>query len=460
MLNTYEHQLAEAPVFRLLLKFSLPAIMSFVVTWIMNMVISIYLGNNPSVGPIGLAALSVCFPFQMILATFGVLFGIGGSILFSLSLGRGDRAEAGRVLGTSLVALAAVGVAGAVLVNLFARDLLTAFGASEAVLPYAEQYIRIYMSFGFATALSAGGNVFVRADGKPTLSMLFSIIGGLFNAIVGYVLIDILDMGMAGAACSIIGSQLVIMTMTLIYFTSRKANIRLTAANLRPKFRLIPRIAAIGLAQSLLSLSSSVLFTILNTSFFRYGGDMAVSGMGVINPLQQLALTPVQGLVMGAAPLLSFNFGAKKIHRVLSLLKIEIVGATIFATLSFLVVQLFPAQVIGIFTHSPELISYGSKALPIWFTCFPLVGFQIVCANFFQASGRAPKAILLTLIRQVLFLIPLAMLLPVRMGLNGILTAAPVADALSAILVAILIFLEWRKLKKSENSLNLPVSVQ
>ena len=419
-MNNYESQLGNAPVFSLLMKFSIPAILSTIVTLIMNMVISIYLGNNPSVGQLGLAALSVCFPFQMILATFGVLFGIGGSILFSISLGRGDREEAGHIMGTSLAGLAFVGIAGAVLVNLFARQLLTAFGASPDVLPYAEQYIRIYMSFGTATALAAGGNIFVRADGSPTLSMIFAISGGVFNAVAGYVFIDVLDMGMAGAALSMSGGQAIIMVLVIVYFISKKANVRLTLKNLRPRFRLFPRIAAIGLAQSLLALSSSVLFTILNTSFYKYGGDLAVSGMGVINPLQQLAMTPVQGLVMGAAPLLSFNFGAGKIKRVLSLLKIEIIAATVFALDSYIVVQLFPAQVIGLFTDSPELIEYGVKALPIWFFCFPLVGFQIVCANFFQASGRAPKAVLLTLSRQVLFLIPLALLLPLKMGIDGI----------------------------------------
>lgn len=282
-----------------------------------------------------------------------------------------------------------------------------------------------------------GLNNFIRADGNPKIAMITMFLGAGINVLLDPLFIYVFRMGMTGAALATILAQLVTTTWVVMYFIGNRSRNKLKLKYMKLKYNIIISITSLGLPGFLLQLASSLLNVILNKSLFIYGGDIAVSGMGIINSLQTILLMPIVGINQGAQPIISFNFGAKNYNRVKTAVKLAIVAATIIVIVGFIVTRLFSHQMISFFTNDPKLLEFGSYALLSWFLFLPIIGFQIISSNFFQAIGKSKSAMFLTLTRQLIFLIPAIIIFPKFWGIKGLLYAAPFADLLAALLTGV-----------------------
>ncbi|MBO0409847.1 MATE family efflux transporter [Enterococcus hulanensis] len=438
---------------KLLWRFSIPAIIGMVVNALYNVVDRIYIGHAPGLGANGLAGITIGFPIMIILLSIGILFGVGGATLFSMKLGEGKSEEAELALGNAFSLLVFSGLLFMVMGHLFLSPVLSAFGASEKVLPFAMSYMRIIFSGAVFQIVSIGLNNFLRADGQPKLAMITMFMGAGVNIILDPVFIYVFDMGMAGAAFATILSQFISMVWILSYFLSKRSHHQIQVKNMAIKAHVATRITALGMPNFLLQLGNSVLNVVLNMTLLNYGGDIAVSGMGIVNSIQTILLMPITGLVQGAQPIISFNFGAKKFKRVKETQKYAILVATIIVCLGWLATRIMPEQLVRMFNNEPELLTFGAKALQIWFLCLPVIGFQIVASNFFQATGRTRQAIFLTLTRQIILLIPAILLFSQMWGMDGLLHAAPFADAGAGLLTGVFYVIGVKRLSKEESAL-------
>lgn len=440
-------------VSHLLMQFSIPAIIGMMVNALYNVVDRIYIGNAPALGANGLAGITIGFPIMIILLSIGLLFGVGGATLFSMKLGEKKPREAEQALGNAFSLLLLSGLLFMILGQLFLAPILQIFGASETVLPFATEYMRIIFFGAIFQIVSLGLNNFLRADGQPKLAMVTMFMGAGVNIILDPVFIYLFDMGMAGAALATILSQFISMVWILSYFLSRRSHHQIQLKNMQLKLPVATRITTLGLPNFLLQLGNSLLNVVLNMNLLAYGGDIAVSGMGIVNSVQTILLMPITGLVQGAQPIVSFNYGAKKFQRVKEAQKLAILTATTIVVIGWIMTRLMPEPLVSLFNREPELIEFGSQALRAWFLFLPVIGFQIVASNFFQATGRTRSAIFLTLTRQIILLIPAILIFSQQWGMTGLLHAAPFADGVSALVTGIWYYVGIKQLTKEEAGL-------
>lgn len=430
----YKNPLGEEKISKLLIKFSVPAIVGMLVNALYNIVDRIYIGNAADLGKNGLAGITIGFPIMLIMLAIGVLFGVGGATLFSIRLGQKREEEAEKVLGNSFVLMVVAGIIYMILGQIFLVPLLKLFGASETVLPYSVEYMRIIFFGSVFQILSMGLNHFIRADGSPKIAMMSMFIGAGINIILDPVFIFGFNMGMAGAALATIIAQAASAVWVVLHFLGKHSKAKLQLKNLVLDSIIVNKIVSLGMPGFLLQLASSLLNTLLNRNLFIYGGDIAVSGMGIVNSVQTLMLMPIIGLNQGVQPIISFNFGAKKFDRVKEAVKLAITVATVIVVFGFLMTRLIPSVLVSMFNREADLLAFGTMAISSWFLMMPVVGFQIIAANFFQAIGRSKSAMFLTLTRQIIFLIPAVLIFPEIWGVEGLLYAAPFADLLAALL--------------------------
>jgi putative MATE family efflux protein len=445
---TYINPLGVEKVSKLLVKFSVPAIIGMVVNALYNVVDRIFIGNSPHLGTNGIAGITIGFPIMIILLAIGVLFGIGGATLFSMKLGEKKPEEAENALGNTFTMLVISGILFTIIGQIFLKSLLSAFGASEIVLPYATEYMRIIFFGSAFQILSMGMNNFIRADGNPKIAMLTMFLGAGINIALDPLFIYVFKMGMTGAALATILSQLISTIWVIQYFLGNRSKNKLKAKYMKPNVHIIIKITTLGLPGFLMQLANSLLNAILNKNLMIYGGDVAITAMGVINSIQTILLMPIIGLNQGVQPIISFNFGAKKYNRVKTAAKLAIITSTIIVVVGFIIVRIFPTAMIAFFNKDAELLKFGKYALLTWFLFLPVIGFQIIAANFFQAIGRSKSAMFLTLTRQVILLIPALIIFPKIWGINGLLHAAPFADFLSALLTGVWFYLAIKNLQE------------
>lgn len=432
-----DERMGTKKILPLLVEFSVPAIIGMLVNAIYNIVDRMFIGNAPSLGSLGLAGITISFPVTLVLLALSLGAGVGGGTKFSICLGAGNREEAKRYLGNSFMLSVFYGIIFMVFGNIFMEPILVILGSSDAVLPYASEYLSIILFGAVFQCVAIWGNNLSRAQGNPKNAMISQLIGAGFNILFDYILIFQLDMGMAGAAYATIGGQFLSAVWQLAFICSKRSIIKMTLDSLKVKFVYIKGVITTGLPIFFMQMANSVLNIILNGTLASYGGDIAVSTVGVITSFQTILLMPLTGLAQGQQSLVSYNFGAGKMHRVKETLKYSVIGATIFASMGFLVVQLFPDLIISIFSSDPEILKLGETALRIWFMLVFVVGAQMICANYFQAVGKVKEASVLNLIRQVIVLIPLIIIYSKLFGLYGIFFAVPSADIASFIITMI-----------------------
>ena len=443
-------RLGQGKILPLLLEFSIPAIVGMLVQALYNVVDRIFVGNG--VGPLGLAGLTLVFPVMLVQMAFSMLIGLGATALISIRLGEGRQAEAEQIMSNAFGMLVFVSLILSVLGLTFLDPLIRLLGASEAVLPYSRDYLSIILFGGVFQAIGFGLNHMIRAQGNPKTAMATMLIGAITNTILDPVFIFILGWGIKGAAFATVISQAISATWVVAFFLQGKGQLHLDLRNFyKIKWPVVLQIVSIGFAPFAMQLAASLLNLILNQNLAFYGGDLAISAMGIVFSVNTLFLMPIFGINQGSQPIIGFNYGAKKYGRVKETLFYAIGGATAIVTLGFLATRFIPVQLVTLFgRHDDELMILGVQAMKTVMVMFPIIGFQIVGANYFQAVGKPKKAAFLSLSRQVLLLIPMLLILPRMWGLIGVFLAFPVSDIGSTILTTILLRRELAVLHEQE----------
>jgi putative MATE family efflux protein len=444
-MNKQTKELAETPVSRLILKFYIPAFIGVFVTALYNIVDRIFIGQG--VGSIALSGVSVTFPVMLIVMGFGMLIGIGAGVLVSINLGKHDQHKAEQVLGSSFLLMLLVSVLLTIFGFAIKGKMLHSFGATAETIEYANDYLNIILAGTVFQVVGFSLNNIIRAEGNARTAMYSMLIAAGINMILNPVFIFGMGMGVKGSALATLISMVVLTIWVLSHFRSRKSVVRLKLEHIRLNPRLTFEILAIGMAPFCMQIAASVVQGLLNSRLIAFGGDLAVGAMGIVNSMQTLILMAIVAFNMATQPIISYNYGAKTYQRVKDTLRIALYAATAIAIAAFIVIETIPAAIVGLFNSTDSgLLEFGKEGLRICLAALPFVGFQVVSGNFFQSIGNAKIAVLLTLLRQVIFLIPLILLLPGFFGLHGIWMALPVSDFLSAIVVVFFLVSQWKKL--------------
>ncbi len=441
-------RLGQERVLPLLLSFSIPAIVGMLVQALYNVVDRIFVGNG--VGPLGLAGLTVVFPVMLVQMAFSMLIGLGATALISIRLGEGRQKDAEQIMSSAFGMLVIISAALTILGIGFLDPLIRLLGASDAVLPYSRDYLSIILYGGIFQALGFGLNHMIRAQGSPKIAMATMLIGAITNTILDPIFIFVFGWGIKGAAFATVLSQALSAIWVLSYFIRGKSHLRLdvkTVHKIKPK--VVLQIMSIGFAPFAMQLAASALNLILNKSLAHYGGDLAISAMGIVFSVNTLFMMPIFGINQGSQPIIGFNYGAKKYNRVKETLYLAIGGATAIVTLGFLATRFLPTLLVSLFGRQDQnLMALGVRAMRTVMIMFPIIGVQIVGANYFQAVGKPKKAAFLSLSRQVLILIPLLLILPRIWELQGVFLAFPFSDVGSTIITILLLRRELKSLKE------------
>jgi putative MATE family efflux protein len=446
-------QLGEESVGKLLLKFSIPAITGMLVNALYNIVDRIFVGNG--VESLAIGGITISFPIMIVIMAFGMLVGLGASTLISIRLGQGNKKGAEEILGNALVLNILISILLTVLGILFLEPLLIKFGAEGKTLIYAKQYTSIIIYGVIFQNLAFGMNHSIRAEGNPKMAMFTMLIGAALNTILDPIFIYVFKMGIEGAAIATVISQAVSAAWVLSYFFTGKSSLKVHKQNLKLRKSIILSIFSIGVSPFAMQLAASVVTIILNSQLKTHGGFYAISAMGAINSIAMLILMPIFGINQGSQPIIGFNYGAQKFDRVKRALKLAILAATAVSTTGFIMIQLFPTFFIGLFGNEAEMLEMGSQGIRIYLSMLPIIAFQIVSANYFQAVGKPRHSMLLSLSRQVIVLIPLLIILPRIFQLRGVWLAGPSADFISSVITAIFLFREVRHLNDKHDEVSL-----
>lgn len=442
-------QLGNESVGKLLLKFSIPAIIGMLVNALYNVVDRIFVGRG--VGVLAISGISVTFPIMIINMAFGMLVGIGAASMVSIKLGQKKKDDAEKILGNALVLSIVLSILVSILGLAFKDAILKSFGASENTLNYAREYIEIILFGVVLQNIGFGLNNIIRAEGNPRIAMLTMIIGAVINTILNPIFIFVFHMGIRGSATATIISQAITSIWVIHYFLSDKSLLKFKKENLRLKKEVVFSIFSIGMSPFAMQVAASLVNILFNKNLLAYGGDLAVGAMGIINSISMLIMMPMFGINQGAQPIIGFNYGANQYDRVKRTLKLAIIAATGIAIFGFLITQLIPTQLVGIFNKNDiELMNISVNGMKIVTIMFPLIGFQVISSNFFQAMGKAKISMFLSLSRQVIILIPLIIIMPKFFALNGVWMASPISDFLSTVITAVLLIKEIQKLNKTQ----------
>ena len=436
-----QNPLGTAPVGGLIGKFAIPAIISMLVSALYNIVDQIFIGQG--VGMLGNAATNVAFPVTTIATALALLLGIGGASNYNLEMGAGREKKASSIAGTALSTLVITGVILAVAVLLFLRPLLSLFGATTDVMPYAVDYLGITAVGLPFYALSIGGNHIVRADRSPTYSMTCVLTGAIINTILDPLFIFGFGWGIKGAAWATVIGQVVSGILVIIYF-GKFRKMYLEMSMLKPSSECLKAIISLGMASCINQIAMAVVQIVLN-NILRYYGDLSVYGsdipiacVGVISKVNQVFMAICIGISQGCQPIWGFNYGAKKYDRVRLAYRYSVIACTAIATVFFLCFQLFPHQIVSIFgTGSDLYFQFAERYLKIFMFMTFANGIQPMSSGFFTSIGKAKLGIVMSLTRQVLFLMPLIVVFSLIMGIDGVMYAGPIADA-AAFVLAIL----------------------
>jgi len=443
--------LGTEPIGKLLIKYSVPAIISMMVNGLYNVVDRIFIGNIPGVGPLAITGLGVTMPIMTIILAFGMLIGIGSVTNISIKLGQGKKEEAEQIIGNAITLAIIVGLLISIIGITFENQILHMFGASDGSLPYAKAYINIILLGTIFNLLGMVFNNSIRGDGNPKLSATIMVVGCLTNIVLDALFIMVFKMGIQGAAIATVTSQFVTAIWGLAYYTRGKSTLKFKKSSLKLNKSLVGAIFAIGCAPFAMQIAASCVQIICNNSLKTYGGDLAIGAMATINSVIMMVGMPIIGISQGAQPIIGFNYGAKKYDRADKTLKICALAATIGLSIGWLLVQLVPAPIVSMFNRDADLVSISVDGIRKYLSMMPLIGVSMIGSNYFQAIGKAKQAMFLSLLRQVILLVPMMLILPRILGLNGVWFAQPIADVISFIVTFVLLFREVKSHKVQEN---------
>lgn len=441
-------ELGTKPVGQLLMRYAVPAIIAMTASSLYNMVDSIFIGQG--VGALAISGLAITFPLMNLSTAFGAGVGVGASSLLSVKLGQKDYDAAQNILGNTVVLNIITGVCFSIISLLFLEPILMFFGASAQTLPYAKDYMEIILLGNVVTHLYFGLNALQRAAGKPQLSMYMTIFTVILNAILDPIFIWPLGLGIRGAAYATVLSQLLALIWQLVMFSNKAEFIHFKRGIYRLRSRLVKNILAIGMSPFSMNVCACFVVIIINNSLVSHGGDMAVGAYGIINRIAFIFVMITIGVNQGMQPIAGYNYGAMKYDRMMRVLKYAVICGTCVTTTGFVVGEFLPGQCVRLFTSDQTLIDLSVHAMRITMVSFPIIGYQMVIANFFQSIGKAKISVFLSLSRQLVFLIPLLLVLPTLYGVDGVWWSMPVADTISALVTAVIMVLFMRRINKQK----------
>lgn len=445
-------ELGTERVRKLLIQYAVPAIIAMTASSLYNMVDSIFIGHG--VGPLAISGLALTFPLMNLAAAFGSLVGVGAATLISMRLGQRDYQTAGTVLGNVVVLNLIIGVVFGVLALVFLDPILYFFGASADTISYAREYMTVILAGNVITHMYLGLNAVLRASGHPRESMYATIMTVVINTVLDPIFIYGFDWGIRGAAIATVLAQVISLVWQLRILSNKNELLHFRRGIYRLRGSLVRDILAIGMSPFLMNLAACFIVILINRSLAIYGGDLSIGAYGIVNRLGFFFVMIVMGINQGMQPIAGYNYGSRQYGRVLQALRLTILGATCITSLGFLIGELMPKTVVALFTTDEELIRLSAEGMRITFACFPIIGFQMVATNFFQSIGMAWKAIVLSLSRQLLFLLPCLLVLPPLFdgytgwsGSLGVWCAMPVSDFLASVVAFFMLTHQLRKFK-------------
>ena len=442
-------ELGTEKIGKLLKQYALPAIIAQTASSLYNMVDSIFIGQG--VGPLAISGLAITFPLMNLSTAFGTLVGAGAATMLSVLLGQQHYKGANKVLGNVVTLNIIIGLLFMGLTLMFIDPILYFFGASENTLPYAKEYITIILIGNVITHLYFGLNAAMRSSGNPKKAMMLTIFTVAFNTILDPIFIFVFDLGIAGAAWATVAAQVVATVVVLKHFSDRSRAFHFEKGLFKLDMRVAKDSLAIGLGPFLMNAAACLVTLFINQQMRDYSGDLGIGAYGICNRLIFMFIMICMGLNQGMQPIAGYNYGAKQYSRVKEVFWMTAKFGTVVTLICFAVGMFVPRIAAGIFTHDEALLDMSAEGLRILTIGFPVVGFQMIGTNFFQSLGMVKKSIILSLSRQILFLLPMLYALPLWYGANGVWMSFPISDILSALLTAIMLRRLFRKFNKLQD---------
>lgn len=447
--------LGEGKVSSLLFKLALPAIIAQLVNVLYNIVDRIFIGRIPN-GEIAMAGVGVAFPIIMIVSAFSALIGMGGAPIAAIKMGAKDNDEAEKIMSNSFSMLIIIGAILTVVFLVFKEPILYAFGASDKTINYAIDYLTLYLIGTVFVQIALGMNPFVNTQGFAKTGMLTVMIGAVINIVLDPIFIFIFNMGVKGAALATVCGQLVSALWVLKFLFGKTSVLKIRKKYLVPKLNVILPVIALGVSPFIMQGTESLVIIIMNNQLSIYGGDLAIGAMTIMSSIMQIVMLPLMGLSQGAQPIISYNYGAKKMERIKATFKLLLISCLVYTGVMWALLMIVPKMFVLIFNNNPNLVEITSWSIKIYFAGVIMFGAQIACQQTFLALGQAKTSLILALLRKIILLIPLAFILPnfFEEGLKGVLMAEPVADILAATITVICFIIFYKKKLNIDEALN------
>ena len=441
---------------RLMLRLALSSVLAYLINVLYNIVDRIYIGHISSDGPessLALTGLGICLPIIQLVSAFSAFAGTGGAPLAAIELGRSEfepsaRKTARKILGNAVFMLIVFSALLTSFFLIFKTPVLTFFGASEKTLPFAESYLSVYLLGTIFVQISVGLNPFITCQGHAKTAMISILIGAVLNIALDPVFIFALGMGVKGAALATVISQCVSAIWIVAFLASKNSEIRLGFSIIKPEISIIKKISSLGASPFVMQSTESAIFVVFNSSLQRYGGDIYVGAMTIMQSVMQIIFIPAQGFSNGVQPIISYNFGAKKNGRVKEVIRKMLLVNGIITVCMVLCASVFPARFAGLFTSNSEILQIEKKLLPVYIAGLWLMWIQNSAQTTFVGIGNAKISVFIACLRKIILLIPLALILPIFFGVEGIFFAEPIATTCSALTSAVLLAMEYRKMGK------------
>ena len=443
-------ELGTEPVGKLLARYALPAIIAMTAASLYNIIDRVFIGQV--VGPLAISGLAITFPFMNLAAAFGAAVGVGASTTISVRLGQRDYDAAENILGNTITLNLIIGIGFGLFSLIFLDPILRFFGASDDTLPYAHDFMTIVLAGNVISHMYFGMNAVLRAASKPKKAMAATLFTVVMNVVLDAVFILWWHWGIKGAALATMISQLLALCWQMSIFANQKELLHLKRGIYKLRAELVQNIISIGISPFLMNACACIIVIFMNNQLVRYGGDMAVGAYGIANSIAMVFVLFSMGLNQGMQPIAGYNYGSQQFDRLMSVVKLAIISATVMMTSGWLVAMFAPYYCARMFTTDPELIRQAIDAIQVMMLMFPIIGGQMVITNFFQCIGKVKISIFLSLSRQLLFLLPLLAVLPNFYNIEGVWASLPISDLAAAIVAAAIMVAYMKKMKKQMNS--------
>ncbi len=450
-MQTNEAKLGSAPLFRLMLGMGIPTLIAQIINLLYNIIDRMYIGHIPDVGATALTGVGLALPMIVIISAFSAFVGAGGAPLSAIALGRGDKEEAEKILGNGFSLLVLFSVVLMIVFFFIKKPMLYQIGASDATFPYADDYMTIYILGTFFVQVTLGMNPYITAQGCSRTAMVSTLIGAILNIALDPLFIFGFGMGIQGAALATVISQFVSAVWVLRFLTRKERSMGIRKEKLRLQGRVIAKLMALGISPFIMQATESMISIVMNSGLQKYGGDMYVGALTIMQSVMQFISIPVNGFTQGVQPILSYNYGAGNRERVKKTFSIMFAIVMTYTVLLTGTAMVFPVLFAKMFTDNAELVTLVSGVLPIFLGGMLVFGIQMSCQTTFLALGQAKVSLFIALLRKVILLIPLALILPKIMGdVMFIYYAEPISDVTSAVTCGILFIFLFRRILKSE----------